>query len=221
MILYFIRHGFPNYQNDSLTEEGKYQAEETAKRLNDVKFDYIFSSIAGRASETAEHLANKQNKELIKLPWALEDNAAKYFAMYDEETKQNNWYFWIKKCVEEMLKSSEDKEWYKRPIFAKNHIKTGLDFYIKEVGDWLKSLGIYHDHKTKTFHKIEGMNVPNNVALFAHGGMAMAFLSNILDMNYPYFATHFNCLDVCGVVIINIDLENHVARLIKYNELFY
>ena len=67
----------------------------------------------------------------------------------------------------------------------------------------------------------EGMNVPENVALFAHGGMAMAFLSNILDMNYPYFATHFNCLDVCGVVIINIDLENHVARLIKYNELFY
>lgn len=221
MILYFIRHGFPNYQNDTLTDEGKRQAEETAKKLNNVKFDYIFSSTFGRAIETAEHLANKQNKEIIKLPWAIEDNAAKYFAMYDEETKQNNWFFWIKKCIKEMLKTSEDKEWYNNPVFDKSNVKTGLNFYAKEIKEWLKTLGIYHDYETKTFHKVEGKDVPDNVAFFAHGGMAMAFLSNILDLNYSYFSTHFTCLETCGVVKILIDLENHVARLLNYNEVYY
>lgn len=221
MILYFVRHGYPDYEHDSLTEEGRRQAEETAKYLNSIDFNYIFSSILERAVATAEYLAKKQNKDIIKLAWASEHNAGSYFAVFDEEHHFSNWLFWDKKCAKRMLELSEDKEWYKDPLFVNNNIEYALNFYVKEIGDWLKSLGIYHDHKTKTFHKIEGMEVPENVVLFAHGGMAMCFLSNILDINYPYFSTHFNVLDTCGVVKIEIDLDNQVARLASYNEIHY
>ena len=211
----------PDYQNDSLTEKGKYQAEETAKYLNNVNFDYIFASVLGRAYETATYLAKKQNKEIIKQAWASEHNAGKYFVAHDKDKKPTTWLFWDKECIKRMLELSEDKEWYKDPLFIDNNIEEALNFYIKEVGDWLKSIGIYHDHKTKTFHQIEGMKVPENVVLFAHGGMAMCFLSNILDMTYSYFSTHFTCLETCGVVKITIDLDNHTARLLSYNEVHY
>ena len=54
MILYYVRHGDPIYETDSLTPRGKLQAEAVGKRMFDSKIDRIFSSPMGRAQETAE-----------------------------------------------------------------------------------------------------------------------------------------------------------------------
>ena len=79
MNIYFIRHGMPDYKIDSLTELGKYQADHTSDYLKNIPFDMIFSSTLGRAYETAQYLAKKINKEIIKLEWAIEDIAGSGF----------------------------------------------------------------------------------------------------------------------------------------------
>ena len=64
MRIIFVRHGHPNYRQDCLTELGHLHAKAAAERLCEEKIDMIYSSTCGRAFETAEHIAQKQeNRE--------------------------------------------------------------------------------------------------------------------------------------------------------------
>lgn len=64
MLLYFIRHGDPIYNPDSLTEKGKIQAEALSNRLVNSKIDRIYCSSSARAIQTAEPTAKKLGKEI-------------------------------------------------------------------------------------------------------------------------------------------------------------
>ncbi|MBR4720136.1 MAG: hypothetical protein IK057_00045, partial [Clostridia bacterium] len=48
------------------------------------------------------------------------------------------------------------------------------------------------------------------VALFAHQGFCVSFLSSILDIPYPYIASHF---DICntGMTVVEFRNENGVS----------
>ena len=63
MRIIFVRHGEPDYANDCLTEQGRLQAREAAKRLLGEGIEEIYSSPLGRAAETAAATA-----EVLKLP---------------------------------------------------------------------------------------------------------------------------------------------------------
>ena len=54
MFLYFIRHGDPIYDPDSLTLLGEEQAKALAKRLALYGLDEIYSSTSNRAQRTAQ-----------------------------------------------------------------------------------------------------------------------------------------------------------------------
>ena len=54
MLFYYVRHGDPIYNPDSLTEFGHAQAEALAKRLSILGFDKIYASSSNRARQTAE-----------------------------------------------------------------------------------------------------------------------------------------------------------------------
>lgn len=49
MDIYFIRHGHPNYETDSLTELGNKQAKAVSNRLKNCNIERIYSSTMGRA----------------------------------------------------------------------------------------------------------------------------------------------------------------------------
>ena len=49
MHIYFVIHGNPNYEHDSLTEMGHFQADKIAEELVKISFDKVFSSSMGRA----------------------------------------------------------------------------------------------------------------------------------------------------------------------------
>lgn len=71
--LYIIRHGQSeaNYPRDlygldtKLTQKGKIQAKEAAKRFKNVTFDKIIASPLIRAQETAEIIAKEHNLEVL------------------------------------------------------------------------------------------------------------------------------------------------------------
>ena len=71
MKLYFVRHGETNSNlqksvvnfNDQLTEVGRKQAQELARRICDISIDIILASPHKRTKETAEIIAKKINKE--------------------------------------------------------------------------------------------------------------------------------------------------------------
>ena len=68
MLLYIIRHGDPNYENDCLTPKGVLQAEAVGKRIAASGIDRIFTSPMGRAKQTAEPACR-----LLGLNYTVED----------------------------------------------------------------------------------------------------------------------------------------------------
>ncbi len=62
MLLYYIRHGDPIYDPDSLTPLGERQEEALAKRIANYGIDQIYASTSNRAYRTAFLLAELTKK---------------------------------------------------------------------------------------------------------------------------------------------------------------
>ena len=68
MLLYFVRHGHPDYANDCLTELGRKQATAVAERLKNCGIEQIYSSSNGRALQTAMYTAKALD---LQVPFRL------------------------------------------------------------------------------------------------------------------------------------------------------
>ena len=79
MRLLFIRHGDPDYVNDTLTEQGKVEAKLLADVIGDFGIDDIYVSPLGRARNTAEYSlkALGRNFAEVSAQAAADGNAAK------------------------------------------------------------------------------------------------------------------------------------------------
>ncbi len=204
MLLYYIRHGDPNYIPDSLTPFGHSQAEALSKRFAIKGLDKIYASTATRAIQTAEPTAKLLNKEIITLDWCHEKYA------WDEiiVEHQDGSRFWLFHDADyiNLFNSKEmlelGKNWLSHSKFANTKIESGIRRIETEAFDFLRGLGYEHIENEGRYRIIK----PNEerVALFAHQGFGMAFLSIILDIPYPIFSTHFD-LSTSGVSVISFD----------------
>jgi len=211
--IYLVRHGLPDYANDTLTPDGKIEAEETSKFLSKIPFDVIYASSQGRAVATAEPTASKLGLPINKLDWAREDKAGEYMSAKNENGNWT-WCFFVESINKKFFELQNNPNWYDDPLFKDTKYKEGIEFYNKEVDNWLLSMNIRHDRKNGTF-EILGP-VPKTVALFAHGGMATQTIPSLLDMNYPDYCISFQHLDTCAYSVIRI-WHNGRAYLTKHN----
>lgn len=211
MDIYFIRHGDPDYEHDSLTEMGHFQAEKTAEELKKIPFDMVFASSMNRAIETAKHLTDKTNQGIQTIDWAREDRTWTY--MYDlNEEGQGRWFFDVKKNKDLLMKLVGKKDWYKS---FKPDIKKLLDEDEIELDKWLLSLNVLHkDGKYKIIGK-----TPEKVAFFAHGGFGLVFYSHILDLDYPSVLFKYGQQDLCGVA--HFKINDNGVELVSHSKTYY
>ena len=199
MLFFYIRHGDPIYDPDSLTPLGHRQAEALAKRLAMHGVDKIFSSTSERAKLTAKPSCEMMKKEMTLLDFTNEKYAAEELTVKLPSGKKE--WIWRNKEIERLLNSPEvrklDREWYKYP---------GLECYEKgilriqrETDSFLASLGYRHDYKNSGY--IAERPNDDRIALFAHEGFGAAFLSCVLDIPYSMYATHFS-MSHSGMTVI-------------------
>lgn len=192
MLLFYIRHGDPVYNPDSLTPLGHRQAESISKRLALYGINRIFASTSNRAIETAIPTSELVKKEIELLDFCNENHVWTEFTVPNDNGK-SNWIFHDKNMcrllVREDVKSLGNK-WYEHPEFLKFNFKKGIDRVNKDVDAWISKLGYEHMREMGIYKAI----APNNdrIALFAHQGFGLAFLSSLLDIPYPYICTHFD-----------------------------
>ena len=190
MLLFLIRHGDPIYDPDSLTPLGKKQAEAVAKRLSLYGIDCVFTSTSNRAIETAIPLCEWLGIESVALDFCNESHGWRDFTIV--RNGKRDWMSNDNEC-KALFVSDEirklDKEWYTHPAFADTGCKEGIEFINAKTDEFLGGLGYIHDREKNVFH----CEKPNDerVALFAHGGFTMSFLSAVLDIPYPMVCTHF------------------------------
>lgn len=192
MILFYIRHGDPIYNPDSLTPLGKRQAEAVAKRLALYGIDRIFSSTSNRAIQTAQPTSELMKKEIEQLDFCNESHAWDEFT-YLNENGDREWACFSPQMIQ-LFASREirqmGEQWYDYPGFKDYKFKQGVERINRETDAFLLLLGYEHIREEGLYKAINPTN--ERIALFAHQGFGMSFLSSLLDIPYPQFSIHFD-----------------------------
>ncbi len=192
MLLYYIRHGDPIYDPDSLTPLGQEQAKALAKRLLLHGVDKVYASPSNRAMQTARPICDLLRKEITVCPWADEGLAARDF-MVPHEKHGYTWCFYdpaLTALFNSPAIRALDKKWYEHPDLARYRFAEGVRRVDEAVDAFFLELGLRHDRENNRYEIV----TPNHdrVALFAHQGFGMCFFSSMLDIPYPQFCSHFD-----------------------------
>ena len=237
MLLYYVRHGDPIYNPDSLTPLGIRQAEAVAKRLTQHGIDEIYSSSSNRAMLTSQPTCEILGKEATILDWCHEGRAAEYFWVEDSLGKKG-WAFHLTEYIEKFASKEVvdlGGKWYEHPDFADKKFKEGIEKTKKQAFDFLEGLGFTYDEE-KGMYKCN-TKANKRIALFAHQGMGLLLLSIISLIPYPTFSTRFDMTHT-GVTVIDfpetdgyvlpriltLSNDSHIYREglpTKYNNGFY
>ena len=192
MILFYIRHGDPIYSPDQLTPLGHRQAESVAKRLALFGVDEIYSSTSTRAMQTAQPTCEILGKEPILLDWMHENLAFKEMALPIDE-KSKTWA-WANPKYSQVLASREVREmgprWFEHPELKEFHLEDSINRVGTKLDAWLASLGLEHD-RARGMYKVTKDVKDKRIALFAHEGAGKIFMSELLDIPFPYYSVHF------------------------------
>jgi len=210
MLLFYVRHGDPIYSPDSLTPLGHRQAEAVAKRLALYGIDRVFSSDSHRAVLTATPTSELVKKPIEQLPFCNESLAWKDFAI-DRGDGHHTWCFAHPETKRLMLLPEVlalGERWHEHPSLAQYGFGQGVERINREVDGWLTSLGYEHDRESGSYRAV----APNDkrIALFAHQGFGLSFLSSLLDIPYPLFCTHFD-MSHTGMTVIDFAQVDGIA----------
>ena len=192
MLLFYVRHGDPIYNPDSLTPLGERQAEAVGKRLALYGIDEIYASISNRAILTSKPTCEMVRKKATILDWCNEGHAWQEL-VYDDENGRRDWLFAWPEIAERFVSDeffTLGENWADHPMFEGTKAKAGIERIKRETYAFLGGLGYVYDAE-KRMYKCEAPN-DKRVALFAHQGFGLAFLSVVLGIPYPMFSTHFD-----------------------------
>lgn len=142
MKLYIVRHGqtkwnvekrLQGWRNSPLTEKGISDAKRLSERLEDVNFDYIYSSPQKRAFKTAEMIKKNRNIDIIQLEGLKEIGFGKWEGMKieDIEVEYKDEYETYKSTphLHETIEGSESFQ----DMFER--VKKSLDVIIENGGE--------------------------------------------------------------------------------------
>ena len=209
MRFFYIRHGEPIYNPDSLTELGKKQAEALARRFMNIGLDEVYSSTSHRAIQTAMPTCKALGLDMTLLDFAYENYAwdqlsvkrgdKKLWLYQDSEMKQ----LLCEPSVREMREN-----WMFHPELSKYHFEKGIERIYRECDLFFENLGYQHIRYTGKYKVIS--HNEKKVAFFAHQDFGIAFISCLLDIPYPQISNHF---DIChtGVTVIDFKEEKGYA----------
>ena len=162
--LYIVRHGetewnrtlrYQGHRDIPLSEEGRVQAAQIAKRLSGEKLHAAYASDLSRALDTAETISEYHGLEVARVPELKETN----FGLWEGLT-----YGEIDKQFHKVM-----KEWYKNP--RDTQIPGG------------ESLGEVADRCQAGIDRILGENPGGNVLVVAHGGIIRIIVATVLGMS--------------------------------------
>lgn len=202
MLLFYIRHGDPIYHPDDLTGLGMRQAEALARRLSLYGLDSIYSSTSKRARLTANPTAQILKREIVELDWCKEDYAYQDFSAPNEFGKIK-WLFEIASLRSVMVSdevTALGHRWWEHPQLADPRYRNGYYRIRTETHAFLADQGYIFDASSSTYQATRENQ--QRIALFAHQGFGMAFMSSVLNIPYPMYCTRF---DMChsGMTVIS------------------
>lgn len=213
MLVFYIRHGDPIYTPDQLTPLGERQAESVAKRLALFGIDEVYSSTSTRAMQTAKPTCEITKRELKTLDWMHETKAHDEMAIWMNE-KVKTWV-WAHPVYSQILTRKDVRDmgdkWYEHPELKDFHFEKSLQRIGSELDAFFASFGYEHDRE-KGLYKVTNQQKEKRIAIFAHEGFGKIFMSELLDIPFPLYSSHFEMKHTGMTVIRFDDRFNEYAR---------
>jgi len=199
-----IRHGDPDYANDTLTPKGHEEAKRLAEFLADVPIDAIFQSPNGRARHTCQYTARIKGIEPVTLEWLREVGIMR-----------GDLYLWnapgtlflsgsslptYEDCLEPHGAMPEGKAQFDR-------VSNGFDEVMSSFG-YVKSGHLY---------RVENPS-DKTIAFFSHHGVIVTLLSYLLHWPLPLAFVHCT-IDPTGLTRLRMVEHDGFAqpKMIAFN----
>lgn len=176
MRLVFIRHGEPNYVDDTLTEKGWREAALLATRVEkwDVKDFYV--SPLGRAKDTASLSLNLTGRTAETLDWLKEVPARIFDPASGEE--RILWDLLPDYWTTQTELYDKDK-WMNLPLMDNDSVKQS----VSEVYDGIDKLLLQHGYRRNgNYYTAEKSNT-DTLVFFCHFGVSMLILAHLLGIS--------------------------------------
>lgn len=206
MRILIIRHGDPDYKNDTLTEKGKREAQLLAKRLKKEKIDRLYTSPLGRAKDTCAYTAKalgKENEVVVK-DWLCEfgiklvlpsgrERGIPWDMLSDEWINEPKMYDYQAWHQQDFYRAVGMESKYKQ-------VCEGLDSVLAERG-YIRDGNVYRTQKGNT----------DTIALFCHFGLEMVLLSHLCGISPIPLWHHFVALPTSVTTLYTEERREGVA----------
>lgn len=184
MRIILIRHGDPDYVNDSLTEKGIREAKLLSDRAVNWAVAKFYCSPLGRAQKTASYTLERLGREAVTYGWMKE------FAYYIEDPTTGRigvpWDF-MPEYWTEIPQMYDKEDWKETDIYRSNpellpaykEACGGLDRIIEEYGYKRHNNYYINTNSTKTGSKQSDATI----VIFCHLGITCVMLSHLLGIS--------------------------------------
>lgn len=183
MRILFIRHGDPDYVNDTLTEKGHREAALLAEHIQSLHPGTCYVSPLGRAQKTAEYSLKRLGRAAQTLEWLREfparidlEQAAELREAYPGAEKQDGSY--VPRIVWDVAPSywsvhsdcMDSARWKESEICANSDTVKIYDRVVEEFDSFLAGKGYVRDGLC---YRVEKENA-ETVTFFCHFGITCA-----------------------------------------------
>lgn len=181
MRIIFIRHGDPDYVNDTLTEKGKREAELLSRRVRKWKVKDFYCSPLGRAQATSIPSLEALNQKAVTYDWLREF----YYPIIDPTTGREGvcWDFMPSYWTKEPLFYDKD-HWHEAEIFQSNpNTKPKFDEVCAGIDGILARYGYVRDGNLyRTPEDGQNPYCEDTIVIFCHLGVTFAMMSHLLGI---------------------------------------
>ena len=202
MKILIIRHGEPDYENDSLTEKGwreaEYLSEMLIKQLNASSGDgavCFYMSPYGRAQDTACPTLKKLGRTAEVLPWLKEFD---YFIWRpDDMTRKRIPWDWYPADWMQDPRLYQADHWFENELMSEGNIGEAY----RNVTEQFDELLARHGYRREGgYYRAERSN-HDTIVLFCHFGLESVLLSHLLGVS-PMPVWHGFCAQPSSVTTL-------------------
>jgi probable phosphoglycerate mutase len=189
MRILIIRHGDPDYANDTLTEKGHREAKLLAEKLKNEKIDYIYSSPLGRARHTCDYTAKALGMEdkVVEKEWLKEFGCP--VVLPSGRARHSTWDMLPTEWAENSI-AYDTENWYKHYAYEDGILEKRVRAVYDGLDEVLKNHG--YEREGKLYKTAQGHD--KTIAFFCHFGLEMLLLSRLFNASPIPLWQHFTAL---------------------------
>ena len=214
MLIYFVRHGHPNYRLNCLTELGKKHAAAAAERLADAGIEKIYASTHGRATETAAYTANLLGLEIVPCEFIREIS---WKPLTDEPIPHNGHPWNIADAMAAEGITLVDKDWKMKEPFSKSRLVECVTVVEEGIDAFLADLGYVREGE---YYRVTKEDEHKTIAIFSHAGSSSAAIAHMMNIPFIQFCgyVHPDFTSISVLSLPNRIGETVIPRAIVLND---